>query len=142
MLNYPGRMKKHRLFIEGDPHPQSFAAYVALFKHLHMLELKSYWQARETFIKNKRHPKCFYCYKDLEKNTKVKKLKITIDHFKPISEGVNPSDPRNFRICCNECNNKRSEISCASLPEKKDDIYKEYLARKKYLHKSFLEYLL
>lgn len=140
MLNTPTRLHQNTVLCQ-DPHPQSRAAYVKLSRYLYELQRKCYWEVRAIFIRKSKHiAKCFYCYKDLSKKSKSKSNGITIDHFKPISLGANPLDTKNFRICCNECNQSRSHISQAPENDKRR-LYSEYLKKTKVLHHSFMKYL-
>lgn len=140
MIKIPDRLHKHTVLCK-NPHPQSLASYIKLAKYFYKLQIKCYSKIRSEFIKKSKHnSKCFYCYKDLSKKSKSKPYGITIDHFKPIFLGANPLDTKNFRICCDECNQTRSRIS-QSQEKDKNRLYQEYLKKTKVLHHSFMKYL-
>lgn len=127
-LFYNDNKNSHLIDMNHTYDPRSLASYIQLKKfYLNIsnegnlpLKVRTYLNFRNNILKrikkeNKGNLVCFYCgetYLDPNVNNPNKKrLKATIDHYKPQAKGGKKYDLNNIKVSCLKCNQIKGDLT-------------------------------
>ena len=137
--DYENRRNIHVIMSRGTFNSKSYAAYIMLKNYYYSMDTNksdlNNWQKwiifRRKYLRKVRLEKgdlvCEYCgKKHLKVISNNHKNVATIDHVKPLSDGVDRYDTRNFAISCTKCNQEKGSQDYTMLLMKRRN-YIKYL---------------
>jgi 5-methylcytosine-specific restriction endonuclease McrA len=103
---------KHNVLIK-NVQSNSHAASVLLHQVYEQMERRAWSKARDAFLTEEleKHGtlRCHYCGRSgLKRKCGSMKDRATVDHVQATSKGGDMFDHKNFRVCCDSCNRKKS----------------------------------